>query len=87
MNADEQDKLSSGTLSAIRKELPPHQRNNITVIKTTITNKPGTAQVGAISKAQKIEGGAFWRQQKIALKSRTVPKKFERGTLHCHPVL
>ena len=25
-----------------------------------LTNKPGTAQVGAISKAQKIEGRAFW---------------------------
>ena len=49
-------------------------------------NKPGTAQVGAISKAQKIEGGAFWRQKK-SLESRTVPKKLERGTLHCHPVL
>ena len=35
--------------------------------------KPGTAQVGAISKAQKIEGGAFWRQ-KNSLRSRTVPK-------------
>ena len=43
-------------------------------------NKPGTAQVGTISKAQKIEGGAFGNKKK-SLKSRTVPKKLERGDL------
>ena len=43
------------------KERPNLRRNN--------SNNPGTAQVGAISKAQKIEGGAFWRQKKFAKKS------------------
>ena len=37
-------------------------------------NKPGTAQVGAISKAQKIEGGAFWRQKNFAKKSHSAEK-------------
>ena len=41
---------------------------------STSRNKPGTAQVGAISKAQKIEGGAFWRQKKFAKKSHSAEK-------------
>lgn len=41
MKTEEQEKLFSETLSAIRKELPVQQRNNITVIKTTITKKDG----------------------------------------------
>ena len=41
-------------------------------------NKPGTAQVGAISKAQKIEGGAFWRQKNLAKKSHNAEKTRKR---------
>ena len=37
-------------------------------------NKPGTAQVVAISKAQKIEGGAFWRQKNSVKKSHSAEK-------------
>ena len=40
-------------------------------------NKPGTAQVGAISKAQKIEGGAFWRQKNFAKKSHSAEKNWK----------
>ena len=40
----------------------------------TIENKPGTAQVGAIFKAQKIEGGVFWRQKNFAKKSHSAEK-------------
>ena len=40
-------------------------------------NKTGTAQVGAISKAQKIEGGAFWKQKKFAEKSHSAEKNWK----------
>ena len=47
-------------------------------------NKPGTAQVGAISKAQKIELGAFWRQKNYE-KVAQCRKKLEGGALLCFP--
>ena len=41
---------------------------------STSRNTPGTAQVGAISKARKIEGGAFRGQKKFAKKSHSAEK-------------
>ena len=40
-NPGEQEKLFAEIVSAIQRELPATQRNNITVIKTTVTKKDG----------------------------------------------
>ena len=36
---------------------------------------------------KKLEGGTLWGQKKFSKKSRTVPKKTQRGTLSSRPVL
>ena len=52
-----------------------------------MTNKTGTSQVGAISKAQKAQKKIFWKktwifEKKISFKkSRIVPKNVKGGTL------
>ena len=70
----------------------------LTLLMSVSKNKPGTAQVGALSKAQKDfkvssirrkEGDSFETRKGYSFetlknffeKSRTMPKKIERGTL------